>query len=176
MLCIIVGKSGSGKSTIKKILEMKDFRGILSSTSRDKRKGEIDGIDYIFRTKEEMLEMASKGKLVEYQFIGSEMYGIENSQLVKGELSVAVVGMEGLRELKKMDSANVKSFYLKVPFYTRAVRMFKRKDSLFNIIERLLIDRKLFKNVENEVDYIIDGCAGPGHASGELIKKIREWD
>ena len=176
MMCVIVGKSGSGKSTVEMALEVRGFQRIISSTSRKKRRDEVDGESYIFRSTRELLNKAAEGKLIEYQFIAGEIYGIEEAQFRKGERNVAVVGIEGLKELKKLEGANITSFYLKVPFYVRLIRMIKRRDPLIQIVKRLKVDSEIFKGIEGEVDYIIDGCGNPGQIAGLITKKLREWE
>lgn len=176
MICLIVGKSGSGKSTIERILEEQGFKRIISSTSRPKRKDEVDGVDYIFRTTHEMLVKASKGEMAEYQFVGNYIYGIEKTQLVSKGRKVAVVGMEGLEKLSQIEGVQIRSFYLKVPFFTRLKRMLERKDPISDIFRRIRLDPRLFKGAKEKVDHIIDGRKDLDQIADELTKKLREWE
>lgn len=47
-LVIIVGASGTGKSTLQKNLEKGGYKKIITYTTRPPREGEQDGIDYHF--------------------------------------------------------------------------------------------------------------------------------
>lgn len=62
-----VGPSASGKTTIMKALveSSPQVKFILDETSRAPRSEEIDGVDFLFRTKEEILVDLKNGELVQ---------------------------------------------------------------------------------------------------------------
>ena len=63
---MILGRSAVGKDTMINRLKAKYPRVIyklLSYTTRPKREGEIDRVDYFFITKEEFNKLRSEGKL-----------------------------------------------------------------------------------------------------------------
>lgn len=80
---VLVGVSGSGKSTMGKILEEEfGFRRCITSTTRPPRAGEIDGKDYYFRSQldpTEMFECAS---------FGGHEYGITKDELARGDFVI----------------------------------------------------------------------------------------
>ena len=47
-IVVLVGGSGSGKTTIAHELEKKGFRRLVTTTTRPKREGEVDQVDYFF--------------------------------------------------------------------------------------------------------------------------------
>lgn len=59
--------SAVGKDRIQKELEKHNFYRIVSTTTRPKRKGEIEGKDYFFVNDEEFHEMQKAGKFVEHR-------------------------------------------------------------------------------------------------------------
>lgn len=62
---VILGKFASGKTTIAKMLEQKyNMKRVVTCTTRNKREGERNGIDYYFYTDEEFEELATNNKLV----------------------------------------------------------------------------------------------------------------
>lgn len=63
----VMGKSASGKDTIyKKILEDKpELKTVVIYTTRPRRDGEKDGIEYHFTTEEKLREYESIGKVIE---------------------------------------------------------------------------------------------------------------
>lgn len=64
----IVGKSASGKDTIyKKIIKtyFSNLIPIIPYTTRPKRVGEINGVDYNFVNEEQLLSLEKEGKVIE---------------------------------------------------------------------------------------------------------------
>lgn len=56
LLIVLSGPSGVGKGTVrKKIFEDPNtsYKYSISMTTRSMREGEVDGVDYFFKTKEE---------------------------------------------------------------------------------------------------------------------------
>ena len=78
MLYVIAAPSGAGKTTIVKELlrKNKDLVFSVSATTRDRRKGEIEGVDYFYLTKEEFKKKVDSGDLVEYELrFNGDYYG-----------------------------------------------------------------------------------------------------
>lgn len=75
-LYVISGPSGSGKSTICRILEKEDNIKIsVSATTRKPRKGEKDGINYYFLSREEFEEKIKRNAFYEYARVFENYYG-----------------------------------------------------------------------------------------------------
>ncbi|MCM3569119.1 guanylate kinase [Neobacillus mesonae] len=75
LLIVLSGPSGVGKGTVRKeIFSQADtaFEYSISVTTRKPREGEVDGVDYFFRTREEFEALIRDGKLLEYaEFVGN---------------------------------------------------------------------------------------------------------
>lgn len=75
LLIVLSGPSGVGKGTVRKeIFSQPDvqFDYSISMTTRLPREGEVDGVDYFFKTREEFEQLISQGKLLEYaEFVGN---------------------------------------------------------------------------------------------------------
>ena len=77
--------SGAGKTTLKDLV-IKDFPDIkysISATTRKPREGEIDGVHYFFKTKEEFEQMIKDNALVEYNLVHGNYYGTPKSFVEK---------------------------------------------------------------------------------------------
>ena len=77
--------SGAGKTTLKDMV-IKDFPDIkysISATTRKPREGEIDGVHYFFKTKEEFEQMIKDNALVEYNLVHGNYYGTPKSFVEK---------------------------------------------------------------------------------------------
>lgn len=108
LLIVLSGPSGVGKGTVRKAIfesEENDFQYSISMTTRNKRAGEVEGVDYYFRTKEEFETMIEAGEMLEYaQYVGN-YYGTPlsyvNQTLEKGKdvfLEIEVQGAEQVKE------------------------------------------------------------------------------
>ncbi len=77
--------SGAGKTTLKDLV-IKDFPDIkysISATTRKPREGEVDGVHYFFKTKEEFEQMIKDNALVEYNLVHGNYYGTPKSFVEK---------------------------------------------------------------------------------------------
>lgn len=77
-LIILSGFSGSGKGTIVKELLRKypeEYALSISATTRGPRKGEVNGREYFFKTKEEFQQMIADHALLEYAQYCENYYG-----------------------------------------------------------------------------------------------------
>lgn len=75
LLIVLSGPSGVGKGTVRKAIfehPDTDFKYSISMTTREKREGEVDGVDYFFKTKEEFESLIEQDKFIEYaQYVGN---------------------------------------------------------------------------------------------------------
>lgn len=71
-LVVLQGPSASGKSTIQSRL---GFPRIVTWTSRSPRESEREGIDYFFKSREEMRRLFEQGRMVEMTEYHGNLYG-----------------------------------------------------------------------------------------------------
>ena len=67
-----IGPSGSGKTTLSRDMGIKK---VITYTTRPIREGERDGIDYHFRSRDNLLRMYEEGELFEYTEYNGNLYG-----------------------------------------------------------------------------------------------------
>ena len=85
MLICVSGPSGVGKGTVidaVKLLEPKLVHSI-SVTTRAARAGEIDGVHYYFRSKDEFEEMLRNGEILEHDIYVENYYGTPAAPIEK---------------------------------------------------------------------------------------------
>lgn len=78
LLIVLSGPSGVGKGTVRKaIFSQPDtaFEYSISMTTRSPREGEVDGVDYFFKTREEFEALIEQGELLEYAEYVGNYYG-----------------------------------------------------------------------------------------------------
>lgn len=108
LLIVLSGPSGVGKGTVRKaIFSQPDmqFEYSISCTTRNPREGEIDGVDYFFKTKEQFEEMIQQDQLLEYaQFVGN-YYGTPidyvKQTLDSGKDVFLEIEIEGARQVRE---------------------------------------------------------------------------
>jgi guanylate kinase len=113
-MLVVVGPSGSGKSTLITRL-MKEFPQCfgysVSHTTRGKREGEVDGVNYHFTGAEQFAALIDEGKFIEHAIVHDTMYGtsiqsVENVHQ-KNQICVMdldIVGAENLRKHPTLQS------------------------------------------------------------------------
>lgn len=77
LLVVVSGPSGVGKGTIVKRLlaEQPELKLSCSVTTREPRPGEVEGLNYFFRSPAEFRRMVAGGELLEFATFGSNSYG-----------------------------------------------------------------------------------------------------
>lgn len=75
LLIVLSGPSGVGKGTVRQAIFSKgkrEFIYSISATTRQSRPGEVDGVDYFFKTREKFEKMIEAEELLEYtQYVGN---------------------------------------------------------------------------------------------------------
>ena len=176
MIYLILGHSGSGKSTIRNALTSHGIKKIITYTTRPPRVSEVDGIDYNF-IEQELFKKMDQDNL----FIGTTCYVGNYYSTLKEDLGknnnkdsdcVIVVDKEGVLAIKK-EFANARSIYLKCSRETLRDRMIKRNDHAKDIEKRL----DVLEDLDPYADYIIDADRDIDSVFEDvinLIKNIRE--
>jgi len=84
-IVVLTGPSGVGKSTVaRELLNRKSNLGYsVSVTTRKIRKGEVDGEDYFFVSRESFEDLIEKGELVEWAEVYGEYYGTPKKYIEK---------------------------------------------------------------------------------------------
>lgn len=114
LLIVLSGPSGVGKGTVRSALfemEGHDLVYSVSMTTRAPRKGEVDGHEYYFVSREEFLKRIADGKFLEYAEFVNNYYGTPidavEKQLEEGKevvLEIEVQGALQVREKMKDDA------------------------------------------------------------------------
>ena len=105
-LLVLSSPSGGGKTTIaKNLLQARDDLAYsVSATTRPRREGERDGVDYHFITREEFLRRVAAGAFLEWATYAGNLYGTLRSEidriLGRGRTAVLDVEIEGARQIR----------------------------------------------------------------------------
>ena len=149
-LFVISAPSGAGKTTlIKSLLEnsSRNLRLGISCTTRSKRKNEINGESYFFKTKTEFAEMVKNGDLLESAEVFGNLYGTPK-KWVQEQLSQDVdiileLDWQGAKQMKENYSDAVLIFILPPSLKALQERLNKRNQDSEGDIEKRLAQAKI---------------------------------
>lgn len=156
-MIILVGASASGKTEVAKyLIKNYKFKKVVTYTTRSKRKGEINKIDYNFVTKEEFLSLKEKNFFVETTNYNGNFYGTPKNEI--GLYKVLIVDPNGLKCFINLKDATIVSFLIIGSEEKRKERMIARGDDIRDVEKRLINDKIDFdsKNIES-TNFQIDG-------------------
>ena len=108
VLTVISGPSGVGKGTvIKRLFEIEDnLYFSVSATTRKPRPGEIDGVHYSFKTREEFEHDIETGEMLEHAIFNGNYYGTPKSaieqKLSEGKDVILDIEIQGAKNVKAM--------------------------------------------------------------------------
>lgn len=119
---VVCGPSGSGKSTLLRRLlaEHKDlFIFTVSHTTRQPRKGELDGREYHFVDRETMLKMIERNEFIEHTAFSGNYYGTSKravrDAIQMGRHLILEVDIEGVKALSSIKELKPVLIFIKPP-------------------------------------------------------------
>jgi guanylate kinase len=85
ILFVLSGPSGVGKGTVRKALfsQKTDLKYSISMTTREKRPGEQEGVDYFFKSKDDFETLIEQKQLLEYAKYVNNYYGTPRDYVEK---------------------------------------------------------------------------------------------
>ena len=131
VLFVMSGPSGTGKGTIcEKLISNADNNVFLSvsSTTREIRKGETDGVTYNYTTTEKFEKMIADGEMLEYAKYGGNYYGTPK----KAVADMLSQGRNVLLEIEVQGALKVKDIF------PDAILMFIVPPSMAELKKRLV--------------------------------------
>lgn len=175
---LILGPSGVGKDTIINMLLEKYpeiFYKLPSYTTREKRKGEIDGKDYFFITKEEFKVMKDENKLMGIQEYNDNFYASNKSKLneliKKGDKIIILnYNIETVKAIKDEFDFNYIAIF--PPSEDELRNRLKNRGTKPEELEKRMQNSLREKNLIIEANYIKDIFTNDD--KNECFKKIEE--
>ena len=155
--CLLLsGPSGSGKSTlIKEILtRFEDVYFSVSTTTRPRREGEVDGKDYHFVSKELFEKEIEAGMFLEWARVHGNYYGTSLRPVMEaleaGKLVVFDIDVQGFEAIRKSPLAPITT---SVFVTTPTLEELRRRLEARGCDDAATIERRL-ENAKKEIVYM----------------------
>lgn len=153
----LFGPSGAGKNMILNYLNDNfGFHKIVNSTTRPKRDGESDGVDYNFLSLEEFSAAASRGEMLEYTAFREWLYGTNVNELEKNDINVGFFNIRGIQTLLQNTDIKIIPVFISVSDKNRLIRQLNRElePDCEEICRRYKTDKEDFKNIPFDYETI----------------------
>lgn len=161
ILFVVSAPSGTGKTTVveRLVQVVPDLKLSRSYTSREKRAGEQDGVDYNFVTRARFEEMVGADAFLEWADVFGNLYGTcaadAARELDGGHDLVLVIDVQGARKVRARGLDTVGIFVLPPSFEVLERRLRGRSKDPEEAIRRRLATARAEVDAVAEYDYVV---------------------
>jgi guanylate kinase len=161
LLIVLSGPSGVGKGTVCSVLRHKQSNLVysVSATTRQPRHGEIEGINYFFKTREQFQEMIERDALLEYAEYVGNYYGTPRDfverTLASGKDIILEIEVQGALKVKEKFPEGVFIFLLPPSLDELKQRITGRGTEKPEVIDHRMSVAKEEMNLIDYYDYAV---------------------
>jgi guanylate kinase len=146
-ILVVSGPSGVGKSTICEALVACDATvRLVTSTTRPRRQGEQDGVDYHFVDRQEFLRRVAAGAFIEHAEVFGQLYGSPkgpaDAALREGRCLLLNIDIQGAESLRRSGYPVVTLFILPPSLEELEKRLRARATDSETVITRRLSEAR----------------------------------
>lgn len=160
-LIIISAPSGAGKTTLVKALDESDPKILVSvsHTTRPKRHGEVDGIDYFFTDEKSFKAMVDNNQFLEHAIVFDNYYGTSKSwveaRLGEGYDVILEIDWQGAALIRQLMPDCVSIFILPPSIKALETRLADRGEDDTSTIQRRMHDAINELSHYDEYDFFV---------------------
>jgi len=161
-ILILSGPSGCGKSTLLKNVykEIDQYYFSISTTTREPRSGEKNGVDYLFTSREEFQEDIKTGNFLEWAEVHGNYYGTSlkpiKKALKEGKIVIFDIDVQGHDIVRKKMDKVVTSVFITTPSLEDLEdRLKNRGTDSKDVIDRRIQNAKSEIRFFQKYDYFI---------------------
>ena len=179
IVIVISGPSGSGKGTVvEQLRKIYPNAGVsVSATPSKKSTGEVDGVHYHYKSREEFEKLIESGEVLEHTTYNGNYYGTLRSEAEKivnsGRDLILEIEVDGAGQIKKLLGDECTAVMLIAPDHKELERRLRGRgtDSEEAILNRLATARKEI-SLAPMYDYIVVNENGKVEECAENIVAI----
>ena len=178
LLVVISGPSGVGKDAALQGMKLlqRPWRYIITATTRPKRPGERDGIDYIFMSPEEFRNLMTEDGFLECAEVYGTWYGVPRSQadeaMASGKDVIVKTDIQGARTLRSKIPEALLIFLAPPTMEELSRRLLERKSETEEALRRRIETAETEMESRNEFDYVVVNHNGRLNEAVEEIDRI----
>ncbi|OUD11062.1 guanylate kinase [Marivivens niveibacter] len=163
LLIILSSPSGAGKSSLAKRLMAWDpsLKFSVSATTRQPRPGEVDGVDYYFKSHEEFEKLIADGGMLEHAEVFGNYYGSPqgpiDEAIAEGRDTIFDIDWQGGQQIRRSKLAQdvVSIFILPPSIADLESRLRGRAQDSDEVIEKRMSQSRNEISHWAEYDYVI---------------------
>ncbi|CDX02831.1 Guanylate kinase [bioreactor metagenome] len=161
LLIVLSGPSGAGKGTLCQELlrQLPQVKYSVSATTRQPRPGEVDGLHYYFRSREEFQTMIEQDQLLEWaefcgNYYGTPQFAVEQA-LQAGNDVILEIEIQGALQVKQRFPQGVFIFVVPPSMDELSQRIHKRGTESEEVIQKRLQTAARELEYVSEYDYVV---------------------
>lgn len=161
LLIVISGPSGAGKDAVLKEMQNRGlpFHFVVTVTDREKRQGEVNGVDYFFVSTQEFKDLISSKALIEYALVYGQFKGIPKAQvdeaLASGKDVVLRIDVQGAAKVHELYPDCVLIFLVPDDYQKWCDRLVARKTETADTLRLRVKTAREEMGQLNEFDYLV---------------------
>jgi guanylate kinase len=178
---VVTGPSGAGKGTLIQLVlpRFSELAAVVSATTRSRRPGERDGVEYHFLSDKDFQAKIDAGEFLEYVDYVGNRYGTLRSEIDRlrgvGKAPVLELETEGALRVKRRETGAVTIFVAApVDELERRLRL-RATESSGAIEERIAIARRQLQQ-QGQFDFVVENDERDRAADALAAIVARELD
>jgi guanylate kinase len=176
LLIVLSGPSGVGKGTVCGALRKQDthIKYSVSATTRKPREGEVEGVNYFFKSQEEFQRMIRENELLEYAQYVDNFYGTPRDyveeMIASGRDVILEIEVQGALQVKETFPEGVFIFLMPPSIKELRSRIEGRGTETKDLIDNRMTVARDEIELMDKYDYVVEN--DEVEAAVERIKSI----